>query len=247
MKRIRESQKAGRSIIIREYDLLSCGKRIGEPRKPKENPSPISKVRANYRAAWRKLTALMNENCHDGDYHLTFTYCAENRPTDPFEAKRDFTKKVLPQIRKLYASRGVEFTYYFYRLEVGKRGGIHHHMVVPAFPTHLLRKIWTPEIGNVHTTALYSGEYSALAAYFLKSENPDDPVHYNPMPGRKWSMAKGIKRPQPPKKKELVGSWISKDPYIPKGYILQPDTYYIGENPYTGRPYRCYIVYRPQE
>ena len=246
MKRIRETVKAGNSMIIREYDIPSCGKRLGEPRAPKENPSPLSKVRANYRAAWRKLTALMNENCRDGDYHLVFTYCEGNRPTDPQKAKRDFQQKTIPQIKKLYASLGVEFSYYFYRLEVGKRGGIHHHMVVPAFPTHLLRKIWTPDFGNIHTTALYTGEYSALAAYFLKSENPDDPIHYNPMPGRKWSMSKGIKRPQPPKKKELVGSWISKDPFIPKGYILQPDSYYIGENPYTGKPYRCYVVYRPQ-
>ncbi len=247
MKRIRESQKAGRSIIIREYDIPSCGKRIGEPRAPKENPSPLSKVRANYRAAWRKLTALMNENCRDGDWHLVFTYRAELRPTDPLQARKDFQKKIIPLLRKLYADNGVPFTYYFYRLEVGKRGGIHHHMVVPAFPTHLLRKIWTPEIGNVHTTALYSGEYSALAAYFLKSDNPDDPIHYNPIPGRKWSMSKGIKRPPQPVKKELKGSWEKKDPYVPKGYALKPDTYYIGENPYTGRPYRCYIVYRPQE
>lgn len=246
MKRIRETIEAGSSILVREYDLCSYGKRAGEPRKAKENPSPLSKVRANYREAVRKLTALMNENCHDGDWHLVFTYCAENRPSDPQTAKKEFLRKIIPEIRKLYAKHGVELSYYFYRCEVGKRGGIHHHLVVPVINPVLFRRVWTLDVGNVHYSPLYSGEYSALAAYFLKSDNPDDPVHYNPQPGRKWSMAKNVKRPKPAKKKELHGSWERKDPYIPKGYILQADSYYIGENPFTHRIYRSYIVFKPQ-
>lgn len=246
MKRIRETIEAGSSILIREYDLASYGKRRGEPRKPKENPSPLSKVRANWREAVRKLTALMNENCREGDWHLVFTYRAENRPSDPQKAKNDFLRKILPEIRKLYAKHGVAFNYYFYRCEVGKRGGIHHHLVVPQINPVLFRRIWTIDVGNVHYSPLYSGEYSALAAYFLKSDNPDDPVHYNPMPGRKWSMAKTVKRPKPAKKKELHGSWERKDPYVPKGYVLRADTYYIGENPYTKRIYRSYVVFKPQ-
>lgn len=246
MKRIRETIEAGSSILIREYDLFSCGKRRGEPRRPKENPSPLSKIRANYREAVRKLTALMNENCRDGDWHLVFTYKTESRPSDPQSAKNDFLRKVIPAIRKLYADLCVEFHYYFYRCEVGKRGGIHHHLVVPAIDPLLFRRVWTREIGNVHYNPLYTGEYSALAAYFLKSDNPDDPIHYNPQPGRKWSMAKNVKRPKPPKKKELHGSWDRKEPYIPKGYVLIADSYYIGENPYTKRLYRSYIVYKPK-
>lgn len=246
MKRIREEQRAGSSIIIREYDLPEVGKRVGEARKPKESPSPLSKVRANYRAAWRKLTALMNENCRDGDWHLTFTYKTETRPHDPLQARRDFQKKIIPEIRKLYAKAGVEFSYYFCKTEVGKRGGVHHHLVVPRIDPVLFRRAWPTDLGNVHYSPLYTGEYSALAAYFLKSDNPDDAVHYNPMPGRKWSMAKTTKRPPVPKKRELKGSWQKKEIYLPKGYILNADSYYIGENPYTHREYRCYIVFKPQ-
>lgn len=244
MKRIRETVEAGRSILIREYDLFNTGRRRGEPRKPKENPSPLSKERANFRAALRNLTALMNENCNDGDWHLTFTYLAEERPTDPQAAKKDFLKKIIPAIRKIYAEEGVEFSYYFQKTEVGKRGGIHHHLVVPKINPLVFRKVWTNAIGNVHYSPLYTGEYSALAAYFLKSDNPDDPVHYNPQAGKKWAMARNVKRPKPPKRKELTGSWDRKDPFIPKGYVLQLDTYYIGENPYTHRLYRSYVVYK---
>lgn len=246
MKRIREEQAAGNTMIVREYDLPTVGKRAGEARAPKEKPSPMSKVRANYRAAWRKLTALMNENCRDGDWHLVFTYRAENRPGDPLQARRDFQKKVLPEIRKLYAAHGVELGYYFYKIEVGKRGGIHHHVVLPKIDPVLFRKVWPTDLGNVHYSPLYTGgEYSALAAYFLKSDNPDDAVHYNPLPGRKWSMAKTTKRPKAPRKRELKGSWERKELYVPKGYTLKPDTYYVGENPFTHRTYRCYILIRP--
>ena len=243
MKRIRETTEAGGTILVREYDLATVARRKGEARKPKENPSPLAKVRANWRAAVRKLTALMNENCRDGDLHLVFTYCVDMRPSDPEAAKKDFLKNIIPKIRKSYAEAGVAFGYSFYRCEVGKRGGIHHHLVVPRIDALVFRRIWTAAIGNVHYSPLWSGgEYSELAAYFLKSDNPDDPVHYNPQPGRKWSMAKTVKRPKPPKKKELKGSWERKDPYVPKGYLLKPDTMYVGENPWTHRLYRTYIL-----
>ena len=243
MKRIREVIEAGSTLLIREYDLPSSVRRPKEARKPKENPSPLSKVRANYRDAVRKLTALMNENCRDNDWHLVFTYSAENRPSDPIAARREFLKNIIPKIRRAYQDAGQELSYYFYAVEVGKRGGIHHHVVVPRILPKLFRELWT--VGNVHYSPLYSGgEYSALAAYILKSHNPDDPVHYNPIPGRKWSMAKSVKRPKPPKKKELKGSWERRDPYVPKGYILKPDTLYVGENPYTKHLYRAYIVMR---
>lgn len=246
MKRIRESQKAGNSIIIREYDLTQGVKKT-KGRAKKEKPSPLSKVRANYRAAWRKLTALMNENCRDGDLHLVFTYNKESRPSSFEAAKKAFLKKIVPELKRAYIAKGTSLSYYFYRCEGGKRGGIHHHLVVPRMDPLVFRRIWTADLGGVHYSPLYSqGEYSALAAYFLKSENPDDPVHYNPMPGRKWSMARDVKRPDEPKKKELKGSWEKKEPFCPKGYILKPDSYYIGENPYTKRPYRCYIVYKPK-
>lgn len=247
MKRIRETIEAGNTILIREYDLCFCGKRKGETRKPKEKPSPLSKVRANYREALRKLTALMNENCRDGDWHLVFTYLADNRPEDPLKAKNDFLKKTIPTLRKLYADNGVEFSYYFYKIEIGKRGGIHHHLVVPAISPLIFRKAWASTVGNVHYSPLYTGEYSELAAYLLKSDNPDDTQHYNPLPGRKWSMAKTVKRSKPPKKVELKGSWERRDPYIPKGYVLRPTSYYIGENPYTHRIYRSYIVFKTRE
>lgn len=246
MKRIRETIEAGNSILVREYDLFTTAKRKGEPRRPKEQESPLSKVRANYRAAVRKLTALMNENCRDGDLHLVFTYRKEERPASYQAAKNYFLRKIIPALRQIYAEQGVAFSYYFYRCEVGTRGGIHHHLVVPQFTPLAFRRVWDATIGNVTYSPLYTGEYSALAAYFLKSDNPDDPVHYNPQPGRKWSMAKSVKRPKPPKKKELSGSWETKDPYIPKGYILQADTYYVDVNPFTKRLYRSYIIYKPR-
>lgn len=246
MRRIREITTAGTSVIIREYDLPTVSRRLGEPRRPKENISPLSKVRANYREAWRKLTGLLNSTCRPGDRHIVLTHNNETRPTDPLKAKKILCKNTIPAFRKLYEARGIPF-WYFFKIEVGKKGGIHYHLILPAFSEDWrFREVWPRTVGGIKNTPLDGdGEYSALAAYLLKSDNPDDPIHYNPIPGRKWSMSKTVKRPAPPKKKELSGSWEKKDPYIPKGYILRPDSYYIGENPYTHRLYRCYIAFVP--
>lgn len=245
MKRIREMQYAGQTILVREYDLSGPPKRAGEPRAPKEDPSPMSKKRANYRSALRKLTACINETAGPGDWFLTFTYRKDRRPGSSSEAKEHFRRRVIPELRRIYEEAGKSL-WYFYKCEVGKRGGIHHHIILPYLDPLLLRSVWDPSLGGIHYKFLYSsGEYSPLAAYMLKQDNPDDPEHYNPQPGRKWSMSKTVKRPKPPKKEELKGSWERKEPYVPKGYILNPDSYYIGENPYTHRLYRSYIVYKP--
>lgn len=245
MKRVRRVVKAGRTILVTEYDLPARKKRAGEPRAPKENPSPISKVKANYRAACRNLTALMNENFRPGDFLVTFKYFRCRRPESFDEAKQYFTKTVLPKIRDRMRRQGQTLSRYVYVCEHGKKGALHHHLVIQSTDVRIIRDCWDASLGSVDFKPLYAdGDYSRLAEYLLKQYNPDD-VCYNPHPGRRWSMAKGMPKHSGIYKKILKGAWDRKEPYVPKGYVMRADSYYVAENPYTHRPYRCYICLAP--
>lgn len=244
MKRIRKTVKAGRTLIITEYDLPSMRKKAGEQRAPKEKPSTMSKVKANYKAACRNLSAIMNENFRPGDFLLTFKYFRECRPDSYEEAKSFFTKKIIAKIRDKLRLTEQNLTRYVYVCEQGKKGALHHHLVIQSMDVRLIRDCWDPSLGSIDIKPLYGDDYSRLAEYLLKQYNPDD-ICYNPHKGRKWSMAQGMPKNSGIYKKTLKGSWDRKEPYVPRGYIMSPDSYYVAENPYTHRLYRAYICVLP--
>lgn len=240
MERIRQEIRAGNTLLIKEYDLFTPSQI--RQRAPKSTLSPMSKVRANYRAALWKLTAILNGNGHPGDWHIVFTYRPENRP-ESGDAWKKFNRRVLDPLRKRFAGEGKRF-WYIGNTEIGKRGAVHHHLVIPYCDPLLIRSLWG-DWGGVYFTPLdTTGEYSRLAAYLIKQYNPDK-ADYNPQPGRKWHMSQGLSDKLRVKKKTLHGSFETKDLYCPKGYMINPDSVYIGCNPYTGRAYRSYILFQP--
>ncbi|MER2025553.1 MAG: hypothetical protein ABS879_08030, partial [Eubacteriales bacterium] len=83
MKIIRETIVAGRTIMRSLHP--GVGKRTpGLKRKARQNQTPEKVAAVNFRNAVRKLTAILNHNFQDGDYHITLTYAAI---VDPQEAR----------------------------------------------------------------------------------------------------------------------------------------------------------------
>lgn len=124
-------------------------------------------------------------------------------------------------------------------VEFGKKGALHHHIVMNACPEAMedMRKKWS--FGRIHFNLLDdTGEYSALAAYILKS--------------RKWWKKAGGKNKQytrsrnlhvPETKKTVIktAEGYYEKPRNKKGWQLKKETevHFITE---AGWPYMRYIL-----
>ena len=87
MKIIRETIVAGRTILRSLHP--GVGRRTpGLKRKARENQTPEKVAAVNFRNAVKRLTAILNHNFKDGDYHITLTYAAA---VEPQEAKKSLS------------------------------------------------------------------------------------------------------------------------------------------------------------
>ncbi len=195
------------------------------------------------------MRRLIKANFHKDDYWLTLKYPKGTRkPTE--EVKKDIRNFII-SMRRQYAKRGAEFKF-IYRVEVGKQGGIHIHMIVPKIRgMDLIQDGW--KHGRVNIQLLDGGDYKELASYITKP--PDEVVEKQislfPKEERKefikYSTSRNLIRPEPERK--VFGRWTVKkildEGITPsKGYIVDKDSIYIGFNPYTGMNYIHYTEYK---
>ena len=95
MKYIRQTIIAGATAIRTIYS--STGERKpGLQRRARANMSPEKVQAVNLRNAIKKLTAILNHNFEDGDYHVTLTYRTE--PTK--EQAKNKLRKFKSNMRK---------------------------------------------------------------------------------------------------------------------------------------------------
>ena len=157
----RRTTRAGKTLEIEKYTCtrMECGKRV---RGPKRNPTPEDMKAVNERNAQRRLTWIINENFSPGDIHMILTY--QDPAPEKEEAKTELSK-FIRELRKIYKKAGTELKYITVTEYHGKR--IHHHLLLSAIDTRLLRGAWTR--GRPKITFLdESGSYWRLAGYFRK-------------------------------------------------------------------------------
>ena len=153
-----------------EYEHCYAGRYglKGEKRAKRKKPSPEQMQRQNQINRANRTRRVIAANFGEGDYFATLKYPAGTRK-DIDEVKKDF-KNFRQRLSRIYKKYGTPLKY-IYRIEVGKLGGIHIHIIlnrISGVDTDILiQEKWT--YGRVNFQTIYeSGGYRKLADYMTK-------------------------------------------------------------------------------
>ncbi len=148
-------------------------------------------------------------------------------------------KGFLDKVRRGYKKRGEKFRF-IYRVEVGKRGGVHAHILLNRITDAdlLVRGGWAH--GGVDFTLAYETGFRRLAEYLVKP--PLDGEGEGGKTGR-YHPSRNLVRPKPERKeyrRRTLRKLIAEGPKPTPGYYVVPDSVVSGVNPYTGMSYLHY-------
>ena len=212
-----------RSPVCIEHSIYYAGNygAKGEKRKPKRKATPEQIEKQNRKNKANRIRHLIQLNFSSDDYYLTLCYPAFYRPTLE-EVERDF-KSWIRKTRAEYKKHDEEFKY-IYRLEMGKRGGIHAHIILnrcKGLDRNKLDIMWmdiiyknheskTKKTGCIHWEMLHphpeeQSPFDRLAEYMSK-EPPDIPKYKDLAADEqkkivKYGSSRNLIRPQLEKKK----------------------------------------------
>lgn len=226
----------------------------GEKRDKKKKPTPEQIARQNQINRENRLRRKIKYNFHPDDLWVTLKYPKGTRKLLE-EIKKDFTR-FIRRMRRWYKKRGAVLKY-VYRIEIGKRGGIHIHILLnrirgdPAVEL-LLEDAW--DQGAVYRTSIKEyGGYRLLAAYIVK--RPDEEVWeqlslFPPQEQKQlceYNCSRNLKEPKP--HSSTASHWtmrrlLENGPRPTPGYYIDRDSIVSGVNPYTGMSYYRYTEVR---
>ena len=175
---------------------------------------------------------------------MTITYRKGDRPTWS-EMIKDI-QKLIKDVRKRYRKIGKELKY-IYRLQIGKRGGPHIHILVNRVQSQeggtdiFFSECWKK--GHINFRSLYeAGNFEDLAEYIAK------PIEeWEPKEAKRYHPSRNLIRKEPKEKVINRRNLVDKQgrmiyPKAPKGYYINPDSVKMGINPVTGYAYRHYTL-----
>lgn len=233
-----------------EYEFTYIGNygAKGEKRRPRKKPTPEQVEKQNYINKKNKVRRLIKANFSPGDYWVTLKYSKGTRK--PLEEIKKDMKKFTDNMRRAYKRRGAEFKY-IYRVEIGRNGGIHIHIILnrsrgkPAADI-LLDRYWKG--GHPYFAVLYEdGGYDQLASYLIKDlpeeKNEDEVDAYL----KAYHPSRNLIRPEPEKKyysRMTMRKLVLEGPVAQEGFYIDRDSVEIGENPFTGMSYARYTEIR---
>ena len=231
---IRGDRRAGKTWEIYKRYQQPCrienGKVVKQKRKAREKPTAEAVQRYNEKMKLRRLTRKINANFTYGDLYLTLTYPRDRRP-DPVQAQKNI-KNFIEALRRRYRKKGVEFKWVACT-EIGSRGGIHHHMILPYIDdVRQITDLWRRYGGHTRMENLYGQTYGKLAAYIAKCATKQGA-------GSTYSCSRNLLDPPEKTKKVKANSW-QENPVIPAGWMMDKESLEIGVNPFTGYGYQFY-------
>ena len=240
------------SWIEQEYKFAGNYGKKGEKRQKKTKPTPEQMKLYNRISKAKKIRRTIGLNFGPSDYWVTLTYKKGERK-DMAGVKHD-VKKFKDRLRRPYKKAGAELKW-MQVIEIGKRGGIHIHMVLNRIEgTDLLvAKNW--KHGHPYFKPLYEeGQYEQLSHYMAKLPPEEDAAH----PDRKWeerleeladdkysySTSRNLVRPEPDERKvytrRTMERAIKEGPKPTPGHYIDKDSIRIGVNQITGWSYMYY-------
>lgn len=226
----------------------------GEKRAKKKKATPEQIEKQNQINREKRIRRLIKANFEEGDYWNTLKYPKGTRKTTE-EYKKDI-EIYLRKCRNEYRKRGAPFKF-IYRLEVGKKGGVHFHLLCNRLEPEkgkpdtaaILQNLWVH--GRINYQSLYdSGGYQQLAEYIVKK--PEDTGQLSFFPGEekeylKYSTSRNLIRPEPEikeYKRRTVKELVRNGPKATEGYYIDKTSIKCGVNPYNGLSYCHYIEFQ---
>ena len=223
----------GDTMEIQKYHRGNYGA-PGQKRQPKSRDTPEDVKKVNERQKVRKVWRLIMVNFRPGDWHLILRY--KEKP-DPEEAKENL-RRFLSGMRKECKKKGIPFKYIAIT-EIGKRGGVHHHLVIQNLNgvQDMVRRCWGS--GSTFWADLYESEdgFEKLADYLVKKETKEN------VPGCSYSTSRNLIIPKPRIERRHARNW-NPIPKPKKGWYIVKDSLVNGINPITGAPYQRYVMKR---
>lgn len=233
-----------------EYEIKYYGKygAKGEKRAKRKKATPEIIKKQNQKNRIKRMKRTIKANFDEGDLWITIKYPKGTRK-EVSEVKKDL-RKFCDSMRRKHKAHNSEFKF-VYRMEVGKQGGIHIHMITNRIrgedTAEHLQKSW--KHGRINYQALDDGQYEDLAAYIVKE--PDEEVYKQlslfPMQERKefikYSASRNLVRPTPERKvfrKKTLRKMLNEGIEASNGYYVIKDSIRMGKNPYTGMSYIHY-------
>ncbi|QIB68602.1 hypothetical protein Ami103574_04370 [Aminipila butyrica] len=205
----------------------------GQKRKKRKNPTAEKVAEVNQRLAEKELAMILNFNFKPGDLHLVLTYKHLPSNEEAHKALERFIKRCRAYMKRL----GKEFKAVIATEYKHKR--LHHHIVCSAAELEEIMKIWKQ--GHVKCSVLdMSGDYRRLAAYLIKetSKTFRDPDAFSK---RRYNTTRNIQKPVT-KSEKVSASMLLSNPKPIKGYYIDQDSVYKGENPFDEKPYVEYVM-----
>lgn len=224
----------------------------GEKRAPREKATPERMARQNQVNRTNNLRRLIAKNFSSRDMWVTLKYPSGTKK-EIGELKRDFTN-FIKCLKRRYRKAGAELKY-IYRMEVGKNGGLHVHLLVNRIPDAdiILQEAW--KHGRTWMANIYEeGGYAKLAEYITKKPDGQIKGQLSLFPEEeqgaliRYGRSRNLEVPRPVKKR--YSHWTMRafldgdDPKPSKGFVVDKDSVYIGVNPFTGLSYITYREYR---
>ena len=226
MKYVRQTIIAGLTAIRTIYS--STGERTpGLKRKARQNLTPEKVQAVNLRNAIKKLTAILNNNFSDGDYHITLTYREEPDREEAKECLRKFKNNMRDRMKRREDPwKWVIATEY-------ENERIHHHVVCNREALDAVLDCW--KHGHVHHIQLHTdGNYSDLAEYLCKETEKTfrDP---DAMARQRYDRSRNLVVPEP-KNETISRKEYEEELRFPSeisGYSIIEDTVSRYENELT--------------
>lgn len=239
-----------------EYDFCFIGKygAAGEKREPRKKATSEQVQKQNQWNRETKIRRLIKANFLPEDLWCALKYPAGTAKR--IEEVMDDLKRFLEKGRYHYKKRCQPLKF-IYRIEIGKRGGIHIHILLNRLQGEidtdvLIQNLWEP--GRVNFQNIYeAGGYKELAAYIVKKPTKEIEGQIN-MFGEeerkymlKYSTSRNLVRPVPEKKRyfrRTLRRLIEEGPKPTQGYYIDEESVYGGVNPVTGMSYLHYTETR---
>lgn len=229
--------KAGTTIGVCQY--RKAGNHKGK-REKKGNETSQAQKEGNLRRATMNLTWLLNTNFRDGDILVTLDYKKENSPKDSERMNKDFTN-FYDRLKRRMKKAGKAPPKYIRVVEVGPKGGRHHHFVMQEIELADIRECW--KAGGVHVDPLYTdGNYRKIAEYFVKYAKKTMDTE-GKLSKKLWYPSRGLKKPKVGKQKDIKSRDIGQV-RVPKGYYLDQESVKHGMSRYDGHETFFYILVR---
>lgn len=239
-------QKKWEFLNSTEYEYTYVGNygAKGEKREKRKKITPEQVVLQNAINRRNRVRRLIKQNFRQGDYWVTLKYPKGVRKSVE-DVKKD-VRNFISRMRSAYKKQG-ESLLYIYRIEIGKRGGIHVHMILNRVRGKLATDVLVErnwKQGRPHFVLLYEdGGYDQLASYLTKAPEDTEDGHKT----RGYVPSRNLVKPEPKKKtyfRRTVEKLVKEGPVPTEGYYIDRDSIVCGKNAYTGMSYLHYTEVR---